>query len=177
MHLQLWLLLHCHKHTSTPQTSSAAFSAEVAVGVERAAAVGVGGEQSSCSAPRRRPGLSVEAPGPSAAGSAARGDAERLQRPPVPGTGRSARQSPQLPAAQPKVSCERPPAAEVRRAQWPAEGWVGGPFRAPGDPLCRRSADVRCLANFQKLLQTHRRGDLHGGGPRSARLRPRGNAG
>lgn len=138
------------------------------MGVERAAAVGVGGEQSSCSAPR----------------AAARVFPRKLQdlllqgaQPEAAPRGCSARESPELPAAQPKVSCERPPAAEVRRAQWPAEGWAGGPFRAPGDPLCRRSADVRCLANFQKLLQTHRRGDLHGGGPGSGRLRPPGDAG
>jgi len=175
VHLKLWLLLHSRNHTSTLQTSSGWTGAEVAVGVEQAAPPqpssprrGAEARKVAAAPPRvATPVLSAEAFEQSAAASAARGGAVRLQR---------AAESREPPAALHKVSCERPPEVEVGRAGWPSQG-VGGSFWAPGDRLCRRSADVECQANFKKLLQSNLRGYLHGRGPWSGGVQSEGNAG
>lgn len=78
--------------------------------------------------------------------------------------------------ARQKVSCERPPAAEVRGAQWHAEGWVGlSGFWRPPLPTTQRPRGVS--SELSKLLQTDRRGDLHSAGSQSGRVWPGGNAG
>lgn len=173
VHLKLWRLPHSRNHTSTLQTTSGCTAPrwQSAWSKPRPHSPPHPGEgrrrESSSSAPRgAAPVLFEEAFEPAAAGSAARGGAVRLQR----------RRVRELPAARHKVSRERPLGAEVRGAGWPGLG-VGGSFWAPGDPLCRRGADVECQANFKKLLRTNLRRDLHGRGPRSGRVGSERNAG
>lgn len=138
MHLQLWLLLHCHKHTSTPQTSSAAFSAEVAVGVERAAAVGSGASKVAAAPPaaarvfpRKLQDLLLQGaqPGATPSGCSARRSPELAAAPASP---RSCPQrSPKFLASGPP----RPRSAEPSGLQ--KGGWVG-----PSGLLATPSADA-----------------------------------